>query len=361
MTTQDFDKGVDLTAVNPITAANINSLMDNAVPHIDKSINLYTVDTALNTPDVPDPNTNGTYNKFKRYLWIRIPHASSPTTIPNVYAWNDSAANVATYLRWQSIIIDLTAFAAQIAAATATAAGATASALASNVTANSAASQAALALAAANAAQTTATNAATSATAAVATANAANGTVALGRIVQGTAGQKIRTNSGASALEYYSDANNYVKITEKQNKGVDAGGNAVGRNIRQLNTIEYDAGGNITNIAGSVITIAKTGTYRISAWAIGKESGGNGQQLFIIKNAVVGVPVIEGLSVAAPISTYVTLMLYGILQLNAGDTISLEHYFTANGVTNTQGRAANINPNAAGKEVYSCIELYKMD
>lgn len=103
----DLVKGLDFTGFSSATAADHNALVDGATPILDtseegKGLVVWTVDSALNTPRVPDPTISSLHAKWKRYVWIRIPHSSSTSTVPLIYTWNDSATSVATYLKWQA-------------------------------------------------------------------------------------------------------------------------------------------------------------------------------------------------------------------------------------------------------------------
>ena len=114
MLTPDFVKGLDFTALSPASAGDHNTLVDGATPASDRGLVLWSVDTALNTPDVP--TTPVTTTKWKRYLWLRIPHGSASSTVPMLYAWNDNATIVATYLKWQRFEADNSSVLALISA-----------------------------------------------------------------------------------------------------------------------------------------------------------------------------------------------------------------------------------------------------
>jgi microcystin-dependent protein len=108
MTSQNLVKQIDITGLTTVTGSEINQLLETALLADDKSINLYTVDTALNTPDVPDPTQGeleGVDVEFwKRYMWIRIPHTSAGVDARvKKYTWNPNVASIDTYLRWRSL------------------------------------------------------------------------------------------------------------------------------------------------------------------------------------------------------------------------------------------------------------------
>lgn len=110
----DFVKGLDFTGLTPASGADFNKLLDDAAPYGDKGIILYTVDTALNTPDVPDA---GVTAKWVRYIWLRIPFAGAAIKTPIVYAWNDDLAVAdPVYKKWFAISADISSLTASLAA-----------------------------------------------------------------------------------------------------------------------------------------------------------------------------------------------------------------------------------------------------
>jgi len=109
----DFTKGLDFTALVSAAAADHNTLVDGAVPYAtDKGIVAVSTDTALNTPDVPNAAVT---TKWKNYIWVRRPHSTATNTTPIAYMWNENAASVTTYLKWERIPADTTAVEALIA------------------------------------------------------------------------------------------------------------------------------------------------------------------------------------------------------------------------------------------------------
>ena len=112
----DFVNGVDFDAYGTQTAQMHNQLVSLGTVWTDKGLVIRSIDTAANTPDVPDATVT---TKWKRYIWLRIPHTSvvpPASTVPFFYAWNDTATSVATYLKWQRIQADFTTVNATIAA-----------------------------------------------------------------------------------------------------------------------------------------------------------------------------------------------------------------------------------------------------
>lgn len=170
ITTQDFTKGVDFTGINPATGGDHNNLVELAEPTSDDSTNgkgliLWTKDTALNTPQVPDPTLIGT-GKWVRYLWLRIPFHTASSQIPTVYGWNTQGTFLLPFKYWQPIIVDSADLQAQIDAILVIANQALANANAAQTTANNASNVA-------NAANLNATAANTNAANAIASAHAA--------------------------------------------------------------------------------------------------------------------------------------------------------------------------------------------
>lgn len=218
-TSQDLLRNIDFTALIPANAGDHNSLVDSTIPESDKGINLWSVDTALDTPDVPDPTINASYTKFKRYLWLRKPHSTASNTNVILYGWNDDlAVSDITFLKWVAIV-DIEDLQADINTALANASAAVTTANNANTTAGNAATQAANAVVTANAAAATAATAgadaatasASAATAqstantALSTAQAANAPkTPAGALAVGTPGQLVRTNAGGTAAEWAS-------------------------------------------------------------------------------------------------------------------------------------------------------------
>lgn len=214
---QDFTNGIDYTS-GPLSATLLNQgfslLVGNFAPDLGSGLApiIWTLDTALNVPNVPNPSTGK--SGWTRYFWMRLPFFTGATQSPGqIYTWNDDAINDATYLKWISTSFDDTAILAQltvlttqvntalnaaatantnstnalnnansavtvannaansVAAATAAASAASLAATAANNTANAASTSAAAANAVASAAQTSATNANTVANAALLAVN----------------------------------------------------------------------------------------------------------------------------------------------------------------------------------------------
>lgn len=102
-TNTDFNKGFDFTSALNLTQADLNTLVDDAVPFQEadalegKGLIISTKDTALNIPSVPDA---ASVVKWKRYIWERIPHSTAASTTPILYVWDNNIVSVATYLKW---------------------------------------------------------------------------------------------------------------------------------------------------------------------------------------------------------------------------------------------------------------------
>ena len=119
MNAQDFkrDAGLDFTGINPITAADLNNLIDLSLPGVDRGLVLISTDTALNTPDTPNASTT---TKWARYIWVRIPFNAAPDQKPKIYAWSPTTANSDTaLLNWHQLVYDDTTIVADVAANTA--------------------------------------------------------------------------------------------------------------------------------------------------------------------------------------------------------------------------------------------------
>lgn len=103
-TTQDLVKGIDLTAVDPITRSHLNQLIDTGRLAVDKGMVIETEDEE-GDPVVPDPNTVDegiTPTWWTRYLWKRV-----TATSVMLYIWDDNAASDPVYLKWIDINADI--------------------------------------------------------------------------------------------------------------------------------------------------------------------------------------------------------------------------------------------------------------
>ena len=99
MQTNDFVKKTDISSLTEINAVDLNNLIDLALPESDRGLIICTTDSALNTPVVPSVAT--TFERLKRYIWLRIPHADDTTTTPIAYAWNPNFVDpVSPYFNW---------------------------------------------------------------------------------------------------------------------------------------------------------------------------------------------------------------------------------------------------------------------
>lgn len=161
LTAFDFTKGVDFSALASATGSDHNNLIDAGTPRSDsategKGLNIWTVDSALDTPIVPD--AAGT-TKWKRYTWIRVPFAGAASKTPTLYGWNEDAASDATLLKWLPITADLSTIESDIATLQSDLITAAAVAAEALTTAGQAYTAANNALNIANAAQTDATTA----------------------------------------------------------------------------------------------------------------------------------------------------------------------------------------------------------
>lgn len=374
MNSQDFSAGVDFTGVNPVTGADHNNLVDLAVPvedtgpEVGKGMILVTTDSALDTPDVPNATIT---TKWKRYAWFRRPFAGADDKASILYIWNDDAVSVATYLKWIRVNADLTQVEVDVANALATAQNAQttvelfsnalndvtttanqalATANTASVNANTALTDSAESLVTANAASETANNAETIANNAL---TAANNNKTLAQITVGAAaGQRIRSNSTNTNWEGYLIKDTYVKFSETQAKNTDGGNAVTGVNLRTINTEDSDTGA-LASVAANLITLA-AGVYKVNAMCIGRNVGTH--QAFLVRNSD-NVVLLTGSSISMAGSAVNTpSLICGIITLVGATVLRIDHYFSGN-ATNGFGLAANLHPDAAGKEVYSTIEF----
>lgn len=101
ITTQDFKKGVDLTGLTIVTGSQVNQLVDAGRAGPDKGLIVETTDTALNTPEVPNPDGNYTGVLpiwWKRYRWRRVLFDGTV----KFYYWQESfdPDEFTVYLKW---------------------------------------------------------------------------------------------------------------------------------------------------------------------------------------------------------------------------------------------------------------------
>lgn len=373
LSVNDFLHGVDFTGVNPINAGDLNNVVDLAAPFQDtasegKGIILWTVDTGPNTPDVPNI---ATANKWKRYIWLRIPFVGSEIKFPKVYGWNDDSDNDLIYFKWLQLIPDVAQFQAQIDAIiaqlnafNATVNGAIASANAAAVTANSAFNLATTAQTDADTAQATAVTAQANSANAVSTANnsltianaaktVADANKTIFQITPGTAGQKIRTNLAASALEYFEDAKNYIRVSETQLVTVDAGNSINGTTVRALNTVDFDAGNNCS-VAGSKLTIKTAGIYKIYGIVPSNAAAGSKSQAYLVDD-VTNTKMIKGTSEVATGGGSTKSILIGFVTLVANQVLRIDHICNTASVGGL-GKAAGFDI-----EVYTILELWRIN
>lgn len=355
ITSKDFTTRVDFTGLPSASGADLNNGIELAIPTagadetVGHGILLTTTDTASDVPDVPDPTVSADFTKWKRYQWNRRPFAGEADKRIKCYQWNDDAVNDATFLKWLETFVDTAQADADAANALATANNAVAIAnnagtlagsaktVADAATASVAAATAAAAAAqvAAGAAQVTATTGVTNAAAAQVTANQA-----LGLAIR----QSI-----------------FSIFSETKPKGTDAGASAGGKNTRVLNTVEW--GGTAYPIALDVLTgiftVSVGAYYWVEAEATMYDNGDNQHQLFLVDNAS-NANLLTGNSsyFISGGSTSQRATVRGLVQLINGQAIRLDHYIANLQAANGLGRAANVNPDAAGKEIYAKITMY---
>lgn len=351
---QDLVVGLDFTGIASPEGADFNNGVDLSKPSnagddtIGTALILTTTDTALDTPDVPNPATSADYTKWKRYQWNRRPFAGATVKNIKCYQWNDDSLADATLLKWLITFVDTASIEAVADNALATANNAVsiannASTIAGNATttANNANAAVAAATLAANNAATLATTADTHATAAQTTATAA----------QTTANQALFLAPKQSL---------YSKFSETKPKGTDAGASAAGKNTRVLNTIDY-AGVTAAvdlNVLTGIITINNGGYYWIEAEATAYDNGDNQHQLFVV-DAVANTNLLTGLSCQInSTGTSTRSKVCGLVLFVDGQTFRLDHYIANVQAANGLGKAANVNPDAAGKEVYSTLYMF---
>lgn len=366
LTDQDFTKGVDFTGLTSIVDTDLNNLVDLAVPVDDtggcgKSLNLITVDTAADTPDVPDA---ATVTKWQRYTWIRIPFAGSVNKSPKLYAWNeDLAAYDPVYLKWLSLTADLTTIQADITTLDGrvdTIEGSIATLTTSVAAANSNANAAKLAADAANTtANANAANIAALSTKVDTIEDTANDAkaVADNALAVANAAQTTANTALSSATAAWTPR--FVYLSEKQTKGTHAGASVLGKNIRIVNTEDSDVGALCVLDPVTGKFTVKAGVYKINATIPMSGSADRSSQAFLCKASDDSV-YIAGSScwIGSGAINDALSIINGIFTLSADTELYILHYFNAAIATYGLGRAANVAP--SGGEVYTTIELLKL-
>lgn len=271
LTIQDFVHGRDFTGINPATGGDHNNLVDLAAPHADSAsegigLVIWTIDTALNTPDVPDPTGLGA-GKWKRYLWLRIPFQGiplPPTLTPLLYGWNDAGLSIPTYLKWIQIVSDTASLQTQInnivnqiGTIQSTAVNAQTIANQANTTAGIANTNSQNALTQVAAATNTANAAKTEADQAIAGVNTLTTDL-------NTLQQQVSTIVQTSIPTVTNIQRACVILSEIANAGNDLAAAVAGSNLRTINQKDYDPQNLITLNAGKM-TFNLAGTYRIRA------------------------------------------------------------------------------------------------
>jgi hypothetical protein len=383
---QDLVNNIDYTAYNGITQAQLNQGFSSLIPNSNANaaigFNLLTYDSAVGVPNVPNPALAGNA-KWVNYVWTRIPFASDPNgNAPIQYNWNPSISPDATFLNWvnqNAFLVTLqgsvNTLITDVAAATDTANTALATSNAASTTANSANTVATNAATAASTAQTTATNAqttantaqttatsaATNATAAVTTANnavALISSVPVANIQPGLAGQRIRTNSLATADEYYSYTSTYSLLQCQLASGsseVGVGATS-GWVTRVINTNVQDAGGNVISLAGNTFVL-KAGTYRINALVPMGVANAQIHHVARLYNASSTQQLLQGTNEADYLGATGTSMswskILGTFTSNGSDGLNIQTWSSA---ISAGGYPTSLGPT----EVYTTIELEKV-
>lgn len=378
-TTQDFNNNTDYTAQN--LSGNLlntgfallqgNKTVDNQsgiVPVI------WTLDSALNTPLVPDPNSSPSAAKWVNYIWYRLPFNTDTTSPAKIYTWNQNAASAPTFLQWIDTTFDDTAILAQLATLSTTAntalnAANTANTNSSNALTNSnaavtvatnAANSVAQAESDASAAAVAATTANNTATAASATANGASAVAAnalaiaqqsktIANLTPGGTGQRIRVNyANQPSLEYFNVKDTITILTESYGTGT-AGivnGSGIGT-ARPFNTIKTDTGGQVVLVGGNAQFVAGTYRYDITV-KVNRPAANGGTSTAVKLVETTGVVTIDTASELTTTTTNTIIRLQGVIAITATQMYSIVMFNTSTFVSG--GIASNI---AGVNEIYT--------
>lgn len=339
LTTTDLTHGVDFTGINPATGGDHNNLVDLAVPKDDggqqgKGFVLVTKDSALDTPVVPDANTT---TKWRRYIWIRIPHATATSQLVTIYAWSQGLAVAdPTFSKWGPVIIDVTSIQSQIDAVV--------------IVANNALTTANTANNAANAANNVANTAFNLAT------DAENKVAVLTTELHGTfRDQIIALQLPVASLQLYTSTERarYARFEELQGSGVDAGASVIGSNVRILNNVSDNTGGLFTlDTVTGIVTILQTGVYYLAAHGV---CFTNSHQLNVKTGA--GTPIALGDPIYNTLALNTVSRAFGLYVATvANTTIKLDHYVNANLAANGLGKGIG----SGQFQIYSRLEIWKI-
>lgn len=380
LSTIDFTQGIDFTGLANATAADHNSLINLATPKDDgafggKGMVISTIDSALNTPVVPDANST---TKWRRYLWIRKPHSSEPvSTTPMIYAWDENTENDATYQKWVQTNYSIAFLEADVAELQGLYNGINVDvqssltiANAANTLANTASNAATAANAKADAAQTlattgnlTANQALTKATDAVTQANNALAAASAKRLakdalIPGTAGQMLRVKSDGSEVEWFNVKDTYVKCYANARQALTSTAQWVAIAIQ----IEEQDTGNLCSIVGNQVKLL-AGTYYVKV--VIPVSSLDKSQVLIGNNTTKQVLLKSTLSEET--GSY-TLYLAGVITLTAESILDLFIYrsqsgFLSYGTGGIDGAVAGLPAgygNVAESNVYTTFEAWKI-
>lgn len=285
---QDLISAVDFTAYPTVSASVLNQALATLQGNTGIGLLLYTVDSSIGVPQVPDPTQDVNHNKWEHYGWLRIPFTGASDKTGTIYTWNNDIVSDPIYLKWVTTKIDLTTINNEISvlqtsvttalntanAASANANNAVTVANAAGVIANNAATQAAAALASATTANTNATTALNIANSATTVANAA---------------QAAATTALANAAAAQGAANAAAAIAS-QALLINTYGNRIKFNVS--GTYSWTCPSGITSL--NVICIGAGGGGSVAGGTAG--GGGSGQTSASILTVVPGTayPVVVG-------------------------------------------------------------------
>lgn len=374
---QDFITLVDFTLFPFLSGDALNSAFQELTPDVTSfgdnsqgaAIVLTTIDSAVGVPIVPDPTANSNTNdRWRRYIWNRIPNAADTATRSILYAWNNAIASDGTYLKWLPATTDLTSLQNQITTAqsnanTALNAANTANTNSSNAltqasaavnVATNAANSVAQAESDASAAAVAATTANNTANTAIATSNGASAVAAnalsiaqssrtIANLMPGATGQRIRVNySNAPALEYFNVRDTVTILTEQYGTGV-AGitGSVVGTQ-RPFNTIKSDTGGQVALTGGGAQLVAGVYRYKISC-KVNKNSVSGVNSTGIRLFETTGATIIDTLSDLTNTTSNTTLSMEGIISVTATQIYQIIMLGGSGGAAVAGGLAANVS------------------
>jgi hypothetical protein len=183
-------------------------------------------------------------------------------------------------------------------------------------------------------------------------ANGGTGLAALG-----TSLQVLRTNTGATALEFATVTGTVfgsalLHVRDEKSQGTNGGSSSSGNNTRVLNTVKTNEISG-ASLASNTITLP-SGTYFINAYAPGYQTY---EHKLRLRNTTDSSYTLEGVSMflSADYNGGGVTCLFGRFTITAQKDFQLYNYISAATASNGLGRASS-----QGTEVYADVMIWKV-